>query len=44
MKKEEKYLQCIYQSIILFKLINWLGRDEYINEKKQAVYKIRTSH
>lgn len=43
MKNEEKYLQCIYQRIILFKLINELGRDEYINEK-EAVYKIRTSH
>ena len=39
MKKEEKYLQCIYQSIILFKLINWLGRDEYINEKNRQFTK-----
>lgn len=37
MKNEEKYLQCIYQRIILFKLINRLGRDEYINEKRGSL-------
>lgn len=36
-KNEEKYLQCIYQRIILFKLINRLGRDEYINEKRGSL-------